>query len=85
MLTDDQIDRVFRLTLGVHARWADIQVARLLGGTPGQLGTYIWDHWMSEPQQPSEEQVQTVVQFIVAHPEMDDDAAIAGAVSAIGV
>ena len=40
---------------------------------------------MGEPQQPSEGQAQTAVQFIVAHPEMDDEAAIEGAMSAISL
>jgi hypothetical protein len=79
VLTDDQVDRVFRLTMGVQARWADIQVAKLLGGTPDHLGSYIWDHWFGEPEEPTEAQVQTVVKFIVEHPALDDEAAVEAA------
>ena len=55
------------------------QVAKLLGGTPDQLGTYIWDHWFGEPEEPTEAHVQTVVQFILDHPDLDDEAAVQAA------
>ena len=83
MVTDDEIDRVFRLVIGVNMRWADLQIARLLGDTPAKLGSYIWNHWMGEPPEPTERQVQTAVLFVLCHPWQSDDRAIAGALEAI--
>lgn len=65
-LTDRQIDQAFRAVLGVPARSADIAVLRAMGtATPGEVGEYIWDHHMGEPDTPTEDQVVRAVEQAV--------------------
>ena len=69
VLTGDQIADVFAIVIGVQARRADVQVVQSLGGTPQVLAEYIWDHWMGEPDEPTQQQVLAAVNYVLQHPE----------------
>ncbi len=84
MLTGDQIADVFDIVIGVQARRADVQVVQSLGGTPQVLAEYIWDHWMGEPDEPTQQQVLAAVNYMLQHPEQTGDDAVTGASAAAG-
>jgi hypothetical protein len=84
VLAGDQITDVFDIVIGVQARHADVQVVQTLGGTPEVLAEYIWDHWLSEPDEPTQQQVLVAVNYVLQHPEQSGDHAVAGASAAAG-
>jgi hypothetical protein len=84
VLTGDQIADVFDIVIGAQGRRADVQVVHMLGGTPEVLAEYIWDHWLSEPDEPTQQQVLVAVNHVLQHPEQTGDAAVAGASAAAG-
>ena len=82
VLTGDQIADVFDIVIGVQARRANVQVVQTLGGPPEVLAEYIWDHWMGEPDEPTQQQVLVAVNYVLRHPEQTGDDAVAGACTA---
>lgn len=84
MLPGAQIAVVFAVVIGVQARPADVQVVQSLGGTPQVLAEYIWDHWMGEADEPTQQQVLVAVNYVLQHPEQTGDDAVAGASAAAG-
>lgn len=56
-VTPAEIDLIFRALFDMAPRQADLAVVRLTGGTRGALAEYVWDHWMGEPDDPSEDTI----------------------------
>lgn len=56
-LTNEQIREGFLACVDLPARDADVQVVNMLGATTENLAEYIWDHWMGEPSEVTQEQV----------------------------
>jgi hypothetical protein len=66
-LSEIQIAAVFNALLGMSPRAIDIQVLRLQGATPDHVAEYIWDHWLSEPDEPTIECIEQEINRILAN------------------
>lgn len=60
-LSPEQIRRIWPPLLAYEAREADIAVINMTGGTVEAAATYIWDHWLGEPETPTVEQVEAEI------------------------
>lgn len=63
-ITPDQIEDVFIQLIGLPPRRSDQMVLAMVHGgsvTRGSVAEYIWDHWMGEPDEPSEAEVLAAV------------------------
>lgn len=57
-LTTAEIGRAFERILGHLPRRADLALFDGIGGVDeDELTHYIWDHWLGEPLEPTEDQV----------------------------
>lgn len=57
MMTRDQIETAFISVLGIEPRKADVAIIEMMGATPEMMAEYLWDHWMGEPEDVSEDDV----------------------------
>ena len=60
-VNEAQIKEAFRFTMGVEPRGADYAAVQALGSTDEALAEYIWDHWMGEPEYPTERDVLVTI------------------------
>jgi hypothetical protein len=68
-MTAAQTRAAFIAVLGMEPRQADLEVLELVepgGVTAGGLAAYIWDHWLGEPNEPSEAEVLTAIEEALA-------------------
>lgn len=64
-LTREQIAKAFVAIIGRQPREADYAVIEMMGATPDVLAEYLWDHWMGEPDEPTEDAVLDTINEVL--------------------
>lgn len=64
-LTDKQIAKAFEAIVGMPPRGADVAVMKSMGAGIETLAEYIWDHWMGEPDEPTQDQVEEEIRKVL--------------------
>lgn len=67
-ITAEQVGRAFEVVVGHPARLADILTVELCGSTPEALAEFVWDHWMGEPESPSQQDVLDAILQVLDGP-----------------
>jgi hypothetical protein len=71
-LSDDDIDRVFVALFGFPARSADKMILQQMGRDRDTLANFVWDHWLGEPDEPSEQRVRQDIEEILGRRSEQD-------------
>lgn len=69
-LTADQIVRAFNGVVATPPRLADLTMLQAAGlDTVEGLASYLWDHWLGEPDSPTQDEITARVRYFA----MKDD------------
>ena len=66
VLSEQQIIKVFEEIIGFPPRQADLALLSMLGNDVSTLAQYLWDHWMSEPDEPNQEEVENLIRALLS-------------------
>lgn len=65
VLSEHEIKKAFMFVVGIVPREADMALLMQFGSTPQDVAEYLWDHWMGEPDEPTVEEVEGMINQII--------------------